>query len=74
MINHVDALLPAAPAAPCVLLGLEHEVPLLALAGDTYRGQTVFVRINPYSGDICGIKYTLSPKGVLREVPKKLDV
>ncbi|CRL45879.1 hypothetical protein SGGMMB4_03998 [Sodalis glossinidius str. 'morsitans'] len=49
-------------------------MPLLALAGDTYRGQTVFVRINLYNCDICGIKYTLSPEGVLREVPKKLAV
>ncbi|MBT9432716.1 F-box protein [Candidatus Sodalis endolongispinus] len=32
------------------------------------------MRLNPYSGDVSGIKYTLSPEGVLQEVPKKLVV
>ncbi|XBS70828.1 hypothetical protein ABK905_06930 [Acerihabitans sp. KWT182] len=54
------------------LPGLAHEVPVVKLSGDTFRGRKIYARINPENHDIFGLKYTLNADNTLVAVPPRL--
>ncbi|XBS71731.1 hypothetical protein ABK905_13090 [Acerihabitans sp. KWT182] len=51
------------------LPGIDRDIPLVMLSGDRYLDRPVYVRINPYNGDVFGTKYTLSADNQLSAVP-----
>ncbi len=54
------------------LAGYHKDLPIIRLGGDRVRNQPVYARIDPETGNVFGIKYTLSPEGTLRPVPLPL--
>ncbi|WP_413734891.1 hypothetical protein ACL2XP_20120 [Sodalis sp. RH21] len=52
-----------------ILPGTRLRLPVTRLAGDKYHGKDVYLRINQQTGDVFGIKYTLSAGQTLERIP-----
>ncbi|TKI05121.1 hypothetical protein [Martelella alba] len=54
------------------LAGWGKPLPMIPLGGDTFRGRTVYVRIDIDTGTLFGKKYTLASDGELHAIPLPL--
>lgn len=56
------------------LPGIDHDMPILRLAGDRYQNHPVYVRVNPDTGDCFGKKYILRQNNLLEAIPDEFAV
>lgn len=76
ILSRLERQLPVLPAENAVnsyvmarQKGINYDIPVLMLGGDRYRGQAIYVKVNPQTGEAYGRKYLLLPNRILDPVP-----